>query len=519
MRMNEKQRLFLLGALIFGATAPGVHADVKLPAVFSDHMVLQQGISVPIWGDAAPGEEVTVSILDQTKKTVASFEGKWMVKLNPLTVNEGTVLQVSGINTIALSNVAVGEVWLASGQSNMEWTLSNTHDLDNALTEANDPLLRLFKVEKGTADRPLSDVKGSWKLSTPEIAKPFSAVGWYFGRELRKRLNVPVGVIHSSWGGTPAEAWTSGPALQADAEFGPIIERWNKYLADYPTANERYKNEVLPRWEEERKRAREEGRKEPERPREPLGPNSPHRPANLFNAMIAPIVPYGVKGAIWYQGESNAPRAYQYRRLLPAMIQDWRASWGIQNPRDFAFYIVQLANFRAEKPEPGESDWAELREAQTMTALMPGNGQALAIDIGEANDIHPRNKRDVGIRLAVTALAQTYGLNIESSGPMFAAMTREGNRLRLKFSHADGLVSNATPIPGFAIAGPDQKWKWGNAKIEGDEVIVWNDQIADPIAVRYAWADNPRVTLYNAAGLPAVPFRTDIWPGMTFNAK
>ena len=506
----------MCGVLLLNATA---HADVKLSAMFGDHMILQSGVVVPVWGEAAPGEQVTVKIFEQTKKTVASFEGKWMIQLNPLPVSEGTVMEVNGINPIIISDVAVGEVWLASGQSNMEFMLQNSNDLDNALQEADDPLLRLYKVEKGTAEQPLSDLKGSWKVSTPETTKPFTAVGWYFGKELRKRLNVPVGIIHSSWGGTESEAWTSLAALQAEEEYKPIFERWNNYLAQFPAANEHYKNEILPAWEMERQKAKAEGRPEPARPRDPIGPNSPHRPANLYNAMIAPLVPYAVRGVVWYQGESNAGRAYQYRHLLPTMIADWRKAWGVKDPNQFAFYMVQLANFRAEKPEPADSEWAELREAQTMTALMPGNGQALAIDIGEAGDIHPKNKRDVGIRLALVALTQTYGQHIEYSGPTFAAMQRQGSKIRLKFSHDEGLMSKANPIPGFAIAGADQKWQWANAQIEGDEIVVWNDEIADPIAVRYAWADNPKATLYNNANLPAVPFRTDIWPGITFDKK
>ncbi len=501
-------------ALFLCATA---HADVKLSAMFGDHMILQSGVNVPIWGEAAPGEQVTVRIFDQTKKTVASIDGQWRIQLNPLPVSEGTVMQVEGINPITLSDVAVGEVWLASGQSNMEMMLQNTSDLDNALSEADDPGLRLYKVEKATAEQPLSDLKGSWKLSTPEIAKPYSAVGWYFGRELRKRLKVPVGIIHSSWGGTEAEAWTSLAALGANEEYKPIFERWNKYMAQFPSANERYINQVLPKWEAERQQAKAEGRPEPPKPNGPIPPNSPHRPANLYNAMIAPLVPYAMRGVIWYQGESNASRAYQYRHLLPTMIADWRSAWGVKNPRDFAFYLVQLANFRAEKPEPADSEWAELREAQTMTALMPGNGQALAVDIGEAGDIHPKNKRAVGMRLAFLALSQTYGQHIEYSGPTFAAMTREDKKIRLKFANAEGLMSKTYPIPGFAIAGADQKWKWANASIEGNEIVVWNDAIADPIAVRYAWADNPKATIYNNANLPAVPFRTDIWPGMTMD--
>jgi sialate O-acetylesterase len=378
-------------------------------------------------------------------------------------------------------------------------------------------------VQKKTSDKPLTDVQGKWQASTAEVAPGFSAVGWYFGRELRKKLNVPVGVINTSWGGTPAEAWASNPALTADADFKPMLDNWEKRIADHPAAMERYNTVTLPKWEEDRKKAKEEGKPEPQRPRAPEGATSQNRPANLYNAMIAPLVPYSARGAIWYQGESNAGRAYQYRKLLPAMIADWRRAWNAQKPEDFGFYIVQLANFMAEKPQPGESNWAELREAQTMTANMPGNGQALAIDIGEEKDIHPRNKRDVGLRLAAAALAQTYGQKIPYSGPAYDTMTTDGNRIRLKFKHtAGGLVNknaDANVLPGFAIAGADKKWVWANAKLEGNEIVVWSDEITAPVAVRYAWADNPKATLYNGAGFPAVPFRTDDWPGVTVNNK
>ena len=315
--------------------------------------------------------------------------------------SHGTTLQVSGINSITIKNVAVGEVWLASGQSNMEFRLRQASDGPEAIAASTDPLLRSFNVGKAVAETPLKDVKGAWQIAGPDSSPMFSAVGYFFALALRQKLDVPVGLIHASWGGTEAEAWTSLPALQAEAEFKPIFDRWDKYLVAFPASDERYKNEVLPQWEAERQKAKAENRPEPARPREPIGPTSPHRPANLYNGMIAPLVPYAIRGAIWYQGESNASRAYQYRHLLPTMIQDWRTAWGVKDPQNYPFYMVQLANFRAEKPEPGESEWAELREAQTMTALMPGNDQALAIDIGDGNDIHPTNKREVGNRLAL----------------------------------------------------------------------------------------------------------------------
>ncbi len=514
------KRILILGLVLAPIVA---RADVKMPSLFGDNMVLQRGVNVPIWGEAAPGEKVTVKVFNQSKEATTSAGGRWMVKLDPLDVHAGTTLQINGNNEIKINNVAVGEVWLASGQSNMEWKLSSAGNAQAAIAESSDPLLRSFNVTKAVADTPQTDVKGNWQVAGPTTSGGFSAVGYFFARELRKKLNVPVGLVHSSWGGTPAEAWTSLPQLQAEADFKPMLEGWEKRIAAHPAAMEKYKNETLVKWQADADKAKAEGKPEPQKPRAPDGGvTSPHRPANLYNAMLAPLVPYAMKGAIWYQGESNAGRAYQYRKLLPAMIADWRKAWNIEKPQDFGFYIVQLANFKAEKPEPGDSDWAELREAQTLTANMPGNGQGLAIDIGEEKDIHPKNKLDVGLRLAAAALAQTYGQKIEYSGPVYSAMTKEGNKIRLKFTHAAGLTSRAPDaelIPGFAIAGEDKKWKWANAEIKGDEIIVWHNDIAAPVAVRYGWADNPKATIYNAAGFPAVPFRTDDWPGVTINNK
>jgi len=335
--------------------AGAAHADVKLPALFGDNMVLQRGMAVPVWGEAAPNEKVTVQFAGQTKTTTAGDDGHWMIKLDPLAVTESAALQVNGNNAITINNVAVGEVWLASGQSNMEFRLSGASNAKEAIDASTDPQLRSFNVAKAVATEPQKDVKGQWQIAGPATSGGFTAVGYFFARELRRKLNVPVGLIHSSWGGTPAEAWTSNPALLADPDYKPMLEGWDKRVADYPAAMEKYKNETLPKWQEDVVKAKAEGKPEPRRPAEPPGPTNQNRPAILYNAMIAPLVPYAMRGAIWYQGESNAGRAYQYRKLLPAMIADWRKAWGVTKPEDFPFYIVQLANFMAERPEPVES--------------------------------------------------------------------------------------------------------------------------------------------------------------------
>lgn len=351
--------------------------------------------------------------------------------------------------------------------------------------------------------------------TTPETVAGFSAVAYYFGRELHQRRGIPVGLIHTSWGGTTAEAWTSRATLEANPKFAPILTRWDEMMANYPQAQAQYEKDFAA-WEQERDRAKAEGREAPNRPRSPTGPDNPNRPANLYNGMIAPLLPYAIKGAIWYQGESNAGRAYQYRSLFPTMIENWRADWG---QGDFPFIFVQLANYRERKPEPDESDWAELREAQSMTLSLPNTGMAVTIDIGEANDIHPKNKQEVGRRLWYAAERVAYNnRGAEETGPVFESVIFRDGEARVTFDNARrGLMTlNGAPVNGFAIAGPDYKFVWAEARITGDdEVTVSSPSVPNPAAVRYGWADNPDCTLYSGAGLPASPFRTDSRPGVT----
>jgi sialate O-acetylesterase len=337
-------------------------------------------------------------------------------------------------------------------------------------------------------------------------------VGYFFGRELHRSLGVPIGLINTSWGGTPAESWTSLDTLTGNADLKPIVDRWNHALAEFPKANEQYQKEFAD-WKEAAEKAKAEGKTAPPAPRPPLGPDHPHRAAGLFNGMIVPLVPFAIRGAIWYQGESNAGRAYQYRTLLPAMIQDWREAWG---QGEFPFLIVQLANFEARPPQPEGSDWAELREAQTMTLALPKTGMAVTIDIGEAKDIHPRNKQDVGRRLALAAQRIAYGNHLVYSGPVYDSMKIEGSKIRIRFQHVGGgLMAKGDAPLGFTIAGEERNFVPAHATIDGDTVVVWSDQVSDPVAVRYGWADNPVCNLYNNAELPASPFRTDDWPGLT----
>lgn len=501
--------------------AGNASADVRLPAIISDNMVLQGDTQVTLWGWADPNEEITItrSWRQSTVAVQADEKGKWAVQIDAPEIGGPYEITFKGKNSLTVKNILAGEVWLCSGQSNMEMAVRSAANAEQEAAAANDPQIRLFTVEKKIADKPQTDCRGRWVACSPESVPNFSAAGYYFGRELHKELKLPVGLIHSSWGGTAAEAWTSPAALQENPNLEPILTRYKEALAAYPQAKAKYE-EDLAKWKDAAKQAKEEGKERPRMPFAPMGPENPNSPCGLYNAMIAPLVPYTIRGAIWYQGESNAGRAYQYRDLFPTMIRSWWNAWKDGQP-DFAFLFVQLANFMDAKEQPGDSTWAELREAQTMTLEMPNTGMAVIIDIGDAKDIHPKNKQDVGKRLALWALANTYGKNLVYSGPLYTSMAKKGNQIVLSFNHVGGglVAKGQEGLKGFSIAGADHKFVWADAKIEGDKVVVSSEQVPDPIAVRYAWADNPVCNLYNKAGLPASPFRTDTWPGVTVNNK
>jgi len=512
-----KPTLLMVALVLFCAGA--VVADVRLPAVIGDNMVLQRGEKVTIWGWADPGEEVTVGVSwSQMKWAVTAGEkGEWSFRMNSPKTGGPYKMTVNGKNKIEIDNVMSGEVWVCSGQSNMAMSVQSSNNREEEIAAADYPNIRLFTVARKVAEKPLQDCQGSWSQCSPETVPGFSAAGYFFGRKLHQELNVPIGLIHTSWGGTPAEAWTRIEFLKADSDFEPILTRQADVVARYPKAYKEYERKVE-EWKKAAEKAKADGGQPPRRPRAPRGPDHPHSPAGLYNAMIAPLIPYGIQGAIWYQGESNAGRAYQYRKLFPTMITNWRKDWRQGN---FPFLFVQLANFMATKPEPGESAWAELREAQTMTLSLPNAGMATIIDIGEAKDIHPKNKQDVGKRLALWALAETYGKDIVYSGPLYKSMKTEGGRIRLSFDHVGGgLVTRGDgELRGFAVAGADRKFVWADAEIDGNTVVVGSGKVAKPVAVRYGWADNPVCNLYNNEGLPAGPFRTDGWPGVTIDAR
>ncbi len=660
-------RICIVPALLLGLAYAGAAAELRLPAIFGDHMVLQADLPVPVWGWSDPGAEITASFAGQTAKATAGKDGRWRASFTAMPASaEGRELRVKSSKDSAekvFSDVLVGEVWICSGQSNMQMSVGGCNRADEEISSANDPQIRLFTVPNVTAPVPCDDCVGLWKVCSPETVPGFSAVGYFFGRHLKQKLNVPVGLINTSWGGTVCEAWTSADALRAKlpefnegigkltanfenmekakTTFKENMEKFNASLqklydleddpagaaakfagadldeSDWKTMNvpanwetsPDFKNvdgivwfrktvEIPAAWagkeiilrpgpidevDQAFFNGKQVGGKGSMRrqdvrfwnvPREykvpgdlvkagkgviairvfdavgqgglwggapdtmfvelsdgsdktriPLaGPwrckaefvlpakpsdfNNPNQPSVLYNAMISPLIPYAVRGAIWYQGESNAGRAKQYQTLLPAMISDWRQRW---NSGEFPFLIVQLANFMDRKETPQDSNWAELREAQYLaTKALPKVGLATIIDIGDAKDIHPKNKQDVGFRLGLAAQALAYNQKIEYSGPVFKEMKVEGNKAVLSFDHVGaGLVAKDGPPKGFAVAGPDKKFVWAKAEINGDKIVVSADGISAPAAVRYAWADNPDCNIYNQAGLPMVPFRTD----------
>lgn len=647
------------------AQAPTLH----LPAFFSDNMVLQRDMQVPFFGTAAPGTSISVSLNGHHAETKAKADGTWMVKLRPMKAGGPYTATISGDGTVELRNVMIGEVWVCSGQSNMELHVGEANESQLAQNEA-DPAVRMFTVTRSSTEQPVSDVNGSWVVAKPDTVLQFSAAGYWFGSEIHKRLNVPVGLIFSAWGGTPAEAWTSRQTMLDSAAFGPYVRSYLASLKDFPKRKADYdrdmaawkasvyhtddgndgfgmgyadpdfntstwhpctlpnllevtenrimdgavwyrrdidipaewagktlnlslgtisdfdityfngrrvggiddktpywqsvdrvypvppalihpggKNTIAVRvfnqyarggftggaavmkigpadgsapsiplagpWISKIEKYMEQASDEVvhSQPETPFGPGHPWAPGGLYNAMINPLIPYAIRGTIWYQGEANVDRAYAYRELFPMMITDWRQHWG---QGDFPFYFVQLPLYTPRQENPGESNWAELREAQAMTLKLPNTGMAVTLDLGEANDIHPKNKREVGHRLAMIAMQKTYGEDLITSGPVMKQVSFNGNQARVDFDAHGPLKSvDGGAIGGFTIAGPDHKFYWGTATIQGNSVVVTCPYVSQATAIRYAWANNPYVNLSDDSNLPAAPFRTDNWPGIT----
>ncbi len=651
-----------VSAILTAALCWNINAKPVLPAVFSDNMVLQQQTQVPIWGQASKGKKVklTASWDGKTYLAPTDSEGNWKIEIQTPAAGGPYNISISDGKEIKLSNVMIGEVWICSGQSNMEMPIKGWGKVMNfqqEIDQANHPDIRLYQVKKTVSPVPLTggeSTMGGWQNCSPKTVEEFSAVAYFFARELNQKLNVPVGVIDVTWGGTPAESWTSGKTLEIMREFHEPLaltqkaeENMSEAMAIYNRMMDEWETQVrqkdpgysngqplwaeadydAPSWgtiqfpgyieeqvdpgfegfiwlrreieltDEWLKRdlkvelnqiddddityfnGHEIGRtygigtvrhytiprnllkkgknvltirlgdtggqsgipgdasmlyvtngkkrislagewkqkisifNKNEVPQQPLSfQTCQYYPTVLYNGMLHPLIPFGIKGAIWYQGEANADRAYQYRDLFPLMIRDWRAKWN----KNFPFYFVQLANFMQRSEQPEESAWAELREAQTQTLNLENTGMAVTIDIGDANDIHPKNKQEVGRRLSLIALNQTYGKGNSYSGPIYSRMQLRNNEIEISFEHTDGsLVAQGGELKGFTIAGTDHIFYPAKARIAGDKVIVYSEKVSFPIAVRYGWANNPECNLYNKAGLPASPFRTDDWPGVT----
>lgn len=524
---------FVLSLTLSFAAALSLQAELRLPAIIGDNMVLQQKQANPIWGWDTPGAEVTVTFAGQTKTAKAGADGRWSVKLDAVPASaKPATLSVKGSTSRELKNVLVGEVWICSGQSNMGFSVNRTVTADLDMAQARYPQIRLISVPQVGTQEIKDDFEGSWTECTPDTVGGFSAVGYHYGRVLHDMLGVPVGLIDNAWGGSACEAWVHRDLLEKDARFKDIIERWQKTEATFTQAAfdkqvADHKDKVAA-WAAARKAALAAGKLAPAGP--PRAPQNPmtgqHRPGNLYAGVLHPTIGYGIKGVIWYQGESNASRAKEYRELFPFMIQHWRSEW---KQGDFPFYWVQLADFKAYQTEPVESDWAELREAQTLTlGKLPNTGQCVITDLGEANDIHPRNKRDVAERLARWALVKDYGFKLPYSSPTLKSAKFESGKALLTFDHAEtGLrVVDMDEVKGFAICGKDRKWVWAQAVILPDyknsprtprsnQISVSSPAVPEPVAVRFAWADNPVANVYSAEGLPVTPFRTDDFPMIT----
>ena len=652
MKSKCTLQLALLVAVLFFSLQS--QADISPSLLFSDHMVIQRDAEVPVWGLAEKREKITVEFNGQSVQTRADKNGKWMLKLAPLEAGGPYKLTIKGnkSESVIIDDVLIGDVWICSGQSNMEWVVKNSNNADEEMTTASDKMIRHYKVPKAIATTVKDKLPGGeWQVTSPETVGDFTAVGYFFARDLRKKLNVPIGLLNTSWGGTVVETWISAGAVSTIPEYAKSVSNmtslnleeenakklaelkeklgsfpdkdpglqgdnalwaatdldeskgweemelpqlwdqvelpgldgivWyrktielseadanNDYIlelakiddSDITWVNGKEVGKTIGAYNDLRKYKIVSGILNPGKNvitirvedtgggggvygdpeamklksstkifdlagnwKYKIGegkiafsqsPNS--YPTLLYNSMVNPIIPYAMKGVIWYQGESNAGRAYEYRTLFTMLINNWREKWGIG---DFPFLWVQLANFQAPVEKPADSDWAELREAQSMTLSLPNTGEAVIIDIGEADDIHPRNKQDVGLRLSLAAQKIAYGKDVVYSGPAFKDMKVDGNEVRISFDHVGSglkVKDKYGYINGFAVAGSDHTFYWAKAKLDGDEVVLFSDEVKNPEAVRYGWANNPDdLNLYNKEGLPAKPFRTDEWPGVT----
>ncbi len=499
MILQSIPNIFLLA--ITAVISGSLHAEVKPNPLFTDGAVLQRGQPVPVWGTARDGEKVTVEFGEQ-KVTTTAADGKWSVELKPLIEGGPFTMVITGDNTVTVKDLLVGEVWLCSGQSNMHFRMTTVANSQQDIAAADHPDLRFFSVGEQLAQSPAAEVKGEWKPVSPQTAGQCSAVAYYFGRDLQKKLGVPVGLLVSSVGGTRIETWMRPETLAATGESVSLIEKWKKIppdefdkISSVYRAYQFQRDQVYPK---EVKAAKAQGIPVPPEPKMPKI-RCHDCPSALHNGMIAPLQPFAIRGAIWYQGESNCQQPIPYQKLLPAMIGDWRRVWGSQLP----FLFVQLAPHRNTPPA--------IREAQLrIWQKTPGTAMAVTTDVGDANNIHPTRKEPVGQRLALAARALAYGEKIEYSGPVYDSMTVSGGKIVIKFTHTGGgLLAKDGDLKGFTITGEGNQFVPAKAEIRGSTVVVSSENITHPKAVRYGWVNVPDVNLYNKEGLPASPFRTD----------
>ncbi len=527
--MTSMPTRIIVAASLAALSSGFLLAEVKPNSLFTDGAVLQRDQAIPVWGTARDGEEITVELSDQKVSTTAE-NGTWRVNLKPLAAGGPFTMKVSGDNSVTINNLLVGEVWVCSGQSNMGVAFAKTATVKEETPKAMFRKIRMFTVKPKTSAMPTSELGGSWVECSPETVRGFSAVGYFFAKDVHQNLGIPVGMIHSSWGGTPAQAWTSIEGFGNHPELNDYSEKAKKSVEMYPATVADYQAKLeayhagkktwdetigktwqvaIKAWQEATVKAKQEGQPLPPKPAPssppPKAPEDPEgsssSPTTLYNGMIAPLIPYAIKGVIWYQGESNAKQARQYRTLFPAMIADWRAKWKLG---DFPFLFVQIA------PHGGQSP--EIREAQFLTLAKSKNtAMAVITDAGNASNIHPDQKEPVGARLALAARALAYGEKIEYSGPLYQSMKAQGGEIEVSFTHTGGgLVAKDGDLKGFTIAGADGKFVPAKAEIKGATVVVSADAVTDPKAVRYGWANVPDVNLYNKEGIPASPFRSDV---------
>jgi len=510
-----------LVALMVGVVV--ARADVRLPKIFSDHMVLQREMATPVWGWADPGETITVKVAGQTVSATADPAGTWHVKLAPLKAGGPYELVVAGKTTVTVTDVLVGDVWICAGQSNMEFGLGSSDNGRETVIAATNQQIRLLSVKSPQSPLPVTDTPNGWTLCSAQSVATFSAVGYFFGATIQRETGIPIGLIGNAWGGTPIELWMNLEGMKSVPELTPLSQDYEKNLADY---RQQLAAVVEPaaQWVAQARMAQAKGELVPVPPLAmwPVPPAS--KLSGIYNGRVAPLTTFGIKGALWYQGEANGSEGESYFNKMRALIGGWRQVWG---QGDFPFYFVQLANFQSRTEVPAGGDgWANIRMAQLNSLKIPRTGMAVVIDIGNATNIHPTNKEDVGNRLAFWALKNDYGqTNRVCSGPLYKAMKVEGDKIRVSFDYADGglivgqkaghgpAVENAKgQLQRFAIAGEDKKWFWADAVIEGSTVLVSCQAVPAPVAVRYAFSMNPAgCNLYNAEGLPASPFRTDSW--------